>query len=142
MMFDIGVYIGGRSGIDRIVDSLKDDFPEGSYNVVLRNCNHFSEAFCAILLPEIAFPGNINRVAKIGSLVPCLFGSSLEAPVGDSSTSFKTRESGSPQSFTGTGHVLSKTSPRPRRRTDREDDVDKRRTEIREARLRKLVSKN
>lgn len=72
----IGSYTGGRNKLQQVVDSLKDDFRTGSYNVIIKNCNNFSDALIESLLPNAKVPSFVNRFAYIGSFVPCLFGSS------------------------------------------------------------------
>ncbi len=53
-----------------ILDQLKGDFPGNSYNVITRNCNHFSNEVSKRVLGK-GIPGYVNRLACIGSVFKC-----------------------------------------------------------------------
>eukprot|EP01066_Platyproteum_vivax_P011473 Platyproteum_vivax@DN5212_c0_g1_i2.p1 len=53
------------------IDSLRPHFQGTSYSLILKNCNHFSDALCKQLLNK-SIPSRINRVSWWGSLVSCL----------------------------------------------------------------------
>lgn len=52
MQFDLGA-----------INELRKRFPEGSYNLVKQNCNHFSDALSRLLF-ERSIPKWINRTAR------------------------------------------------------------------------------
>ena len=49
-----------------VLKDIKDDFMANEYNVIKKNCNHFSDEFCKRLVGR-GIPGYINRLAKMGS---------------------------------------------------------------------------
>eukprot|EP00656_Telonema_subtile_P029784 TRINITY_DN32864_c0_g1_i1.p1 TRINITY_DN32864_c0_g1~~TRINITY_DN32864_c0_g1_i1.p1 ORF type:complete len:190 (+),score=33.50 TRINITY_DN32864_c0_g1_i1:136-705(+) len=57
--------------VRRVLDSLQAEFQGRSYHLLLRNCNHFSEALCLALLRR-PLPAFVNRVAYIGGCASCL----------------------------------------------------------------------
>ena len=65
-----------------VVDSLREEFPGSSYNIITRNCNTFSNELARLLLDK-PVPGYINRLANMGSFMSCLLPRSLTgaAPV-------------------------------------------------------------
>jgi hypothetical protein len=52
------------------------DFIGNTYNLIKKNCNHFSEALCQKLLGK-SIPAYVNRLAYFGALVPCLLPENL-----------------------------------------------------------------
>ncbi len=64
------------------MDSLREEFPGSSYNIITRNCNTFSNELARLLLDK-PVPGYINRLANMGSFMSCLLPRSLTgaAPV-------------------------------------------------------------
>ena len=64
------------------MDDLKSQFQGEQYNLMTKNCNHFSEALATRLLNK-PFPGYVNRLANLGGMVSCLIPPSLlgDAPV-------------------------------------------------------------
>lgn len=52
--------------VEKIVQELRLEFSAGSYDLVSRNCNHFSEAFCQKLCGQ-SIPGWINALAGVGN---------------------------------------------------------------------------
>jgi len=50
------------------ISDLEDEWPMNSYDILARNCNHFSEAF-ARRLGFTNFPGWVNRAARLGNAV-------------------------------------------------------------------------
>ena len=48
----------------KIIDQIKDEFPAKDYNVLTRNCNHFSSALCRRILDR-DIPAYINRMANM-----------------------------------------------------------------------------
>ena len=65
----LGEYVGSRSDFDGIVSDLRAGlFQPGAYNLVHRNCNHFSEALCVAAI-GVHIPTWVNRAASIGNSV-------------------------------------------------------------------------
>jgi len=54
-----------RDEVQQIVAALRAEFSAGSYDLVERNCNHFSEAFCQRLCGQ-GIPSWVNALAGIG----------------------------------------------------------------------------
>jgi hypothetical protein len=63
---NVGEHRGAAKDFDRIITDLKKEFPEGSYDLVKRNCNHFADALCNRLVQK-GIPSWINRAASFGS---------------------------------------------------------------------------
>jgi len=68
----LGNYTGGQQKLLSLLDSLRGDFPPDGYNVLSRNCNSFSDAFCRELFGH-GVPPWVNRAAWIGSWFECCF---------------------------------------------------------------------
>eukprot|EP00612_Vaucheria_litorea_P000680 CAMPEP_0171452942 /NCGR_PEP_ID=MMETSP0945-20130129/853_1 /TAXON_ID=109269 /ORGANISM="Vaucheria litorea, Strain CCMP2940" /LENGTH=201 /DNA_ID=CAMNT_0011977719 /DNA_START=97 /DNA_END=699 /DNA_ORIENTATION=+ len=64
--------ITNRATLERALSDLRPEFLPNSYNVLNRNCNTFSDAFCLALLDK-PIPGYVNRVANLGNAFSCLF---------------------------------------------------------------------
>jgi hypothetical protein len=79
-----------------VLDEVKHDFRDHSYNIIFKNCNHFSEAFIRILLGK-DIPAYVNRLAYIGSYFSCFFPDSMvnQAPVNEPGYSGSVRASAS-----------------------------------------------
>ena len=54
--------------IEEIVDRISAEFTGISYDMLTRNCNHFSNEFC-IYLCNKGIPGWVNRLALVGKLL-------------------------------------------------------------------------
>jgi len=80
----MGMFEGNSSEINTVISDLRSDFTGDSYNLILRNCNHFANALCWALLNK-AIPGYVNRLADLGGCCKCLIPKNLleNAPVGD-----------------------------------------------------------
>ncbi|CAI2381636.1 unnamed protein product [Moneuplotes crassus] len=63
--------ISSMSEFYRALEIVKQDFEANQYNVLTKNCNHFSDAICRKMLGR-GIPGYINRMAKMGSCCRCL----------------------------------------------------------------------
>lgn len=90
--------------LDFLLDELRSEFIGDDYHILLRNCNHFADAFIQKLLQK-EIPGYVNRLAFVGSMFTCLMPPSLlnENPVdATSNNSRQTTESSQPKSFTTT----------------------------------------
>ena len=118
---DLGVYNGTSKEFNQIIDDLRLIFLGNSYNIVTRNCNHFSDAFVKRLINR-PIPAYINRLAYFGSFCTCLLPPSMlgNAPVDDSSSTSQSVRGGMSSSggggnnvkvaaFKGTGYKLGST---------------------------------
>lgn len=103
----LGTFEGGQGALSRALDELKPFFDPSSYNVITKNCNHFSDALSRQLL-DTPIPGWVNRLSNIGNCFSCLIPPQLlgQSPVnapggggGSQAPSF--------QAFGGGGHSLS-----------------------------------
>jgi hypothetical protein len=82
---DMGFYDGTTSDIKMIVSQLRSaphNFHGDGYNLILKNCNHFANAFCWALLRK-TIPGYVNRLADVGTCCSCLLPKKLleDSPV-------------------------------------------------------------
>ena len=106
---DMGEFKGTSRDMDKILDELRVEFRGSDYNIILRNCNHFAEAFVKKLLNK-EIPGYINRLAFIGSFFSCLIPPQLtnDAPVNDGNNSTRSiTDSSKPlTAFSGAGMKL------------------------------------
>eukprot|EP00935_MAST-01C_sp_MAST-1C-sp1_P000166 g166.t1 len=59
---DLGEHRGSRHDFDAIVTDLRREFPEGSYDLVKRNCNAFTKRLIGKDIPVW-----VNRAASFGS---------------------------------------------------------------------------
>lgn len=67
-----------KSEVQDAANEMKREMPGSSYDLVNRNCNHFSDAFCKRITQEKAgIPGWVNRAARMGSTFG-VSGSSLQ----------------------------------------------------------------
>lgn len=86
----MGVVDGGEKEFKRALDDLKIHFGPNDYNLVQKNCNHFTIA----LIKKLGFqpPGFVNRLADIGACCACLIPKQIldGAPVGDASNTDST----------------------------------------------------
>lgn len=64
---DLGKTTMTERQVMTVLSGLRPLFPANQYNLVNKNCNHFSELFVTRL--GRAFPGWVNRAAKLGNLV-------------------------------------------------------------------------
>jgi len=54
--------------LDRVISDMGQDFTATSYHIIVRNCNHFSDAFCKrITTNKAGIPSWINRSANVAS---------------------------------------------------------------------------
>ncbi|KAJ1445981.1 PPPDE putative peptidase domain-containing protein [Pelagophyceae sp. CCMP2097] len=68
---DLGLFDGGARRLAQCVDELRGEFPPQGYDLVTKNCNHFSDCLVHKLL-QAHIPSWINRAAMLGSCVVCL----------------------------------------------------------------------
>ncbi|KAK7992548.1 hypothetical protein PG996_012420 [Apiospora saccharicola] len=57
--------------IDQIIKSTSEDFPGMAYNLLTKNCNHFTQSLCERLTGQKG-PSWLNRAASIGVALPCM----------------------------------------------------------------------
>ncbi|ORX61638.1 DUF862-domain-containing protein [Hesseltinella vesiculosa] len=57
--------------IQAVIHGISKEFVGPSYNLLTRNCNHFTDEFCFRLTGKHA-PSWINRAAKLGTMFPCV----------------------------------------------------------------------
>ncbi|KAI9314391.1 PPPDE putative peptidase domain-containing protein [Dichotomocladium elegans] len=84
VLFKQSVVIGytelPERSIQEILHDISREFGGTSYNLLTRNCNHFSEELCRRLTGK-PIPGWINRAAKLGAMFPCVIpGEWIEPP--------------------------------------------------------------
>lgn len=66
---DLGATRASRDEILRIITELRGEFPASGYDLMSRNCNHFSDALSKRLLGGTGIPGWVNRLAGLGDTV-------------------------------------------------------------------------
>jgi hypothetical protein len=81
---DMGQFEGGSAQLKKALEDLRDHFGSVDYNLIQRNCNHFSNALVWKLVGK-KIPGHVNRLSDFGVCCSCLLPRSLlvNAPVGD-----------------------------------------------------------
>lgn len=62
----------------RLVQELRSEFPARSYDLVARNCNHFSDALCHRLC-GVGIPSWVNRLAGVGASLRSVAGMGPDA---------------------------------------------------------------
>lgn len=66
-----GFTMASPAEIETIIREASDAFPGTSYNLLTKNCNHFTSYLCEKLTGKPA-PAYINRAANIGVALPCI----------------------------------------------------------------------
>jgi hypothetical protein len=66
-----GFTLAPHAEIDAIIREASEQFLGTGYNLLTRNCNHFTSFLCERLTGEPA-PGFLNRAASIGVALPCV----------------------------------------------------------------------
>mmetsp|Transcript_4358 Transcript_4358/g.12187 ORF Transcript_4358/g.12187 Transcript_4358/m.12187 type:complete len:176 (+) Transcript_4358:1113-1640(+) len=79
------MFEGGGSELRATIDDLRSSFGPDDYNLVRKNCNHFSNALVWALLGR-QIPACINRLSDLAVCCSCLLPKQLleESPVGPS----------------------------------------------------------
>ncbi|KAF0484863.1 DUF862-domain-containing protein [Gigaspora margarita] len=76
LTFKESVFMGhtslSKEEVKNVIEELSKEWSGNSYNLLTRNCNHFTSDLCNILVGKPA-PNWINRAAKLGTLFPCRF---------------------------------------------------------------------
>ncbi|KAG9299576.1 hypothetical protein G9A89_020747 [Geosiphon pyriformis] len=60
-----------KDQIKDIIQELSEEYRGNTYNLLTRNCNHFSNELCRRLIGK-STPSWINRAAKLGTFFPCV----------------------------------------------------------------------
>lgn len=63
---DVAPLQQSRGEVENVLRELKVEFSSGSYDLVSKNCNHFSEAFCQRLCGT-GIPSWVNAAASVGN---------------------------------------------------------------------------
>jgi hypothetical protein len=66
-----GFTLAPQNEIDIIITKASEDFQGISYNILTKNCNHFTSYLCEKLTGQPG-PGWLNRAASIGVALPCV----------------------------------------------------------------------
>lgn len=66
-----GFTLASQEEIDAALRTASDEFLGTTYNLLTRNCNHFTSYLCQKLTGTPA-PGWLNRAASIGVALPCM----------------------------------------------------------------------
>lgn len=66
-----GFTLMSQSDIDLTIAQAAEEFQGTGYNLLSRNCNHFTNYLCEKLIGKPA-PGWLNRAANIGVALPCI----------------------------------------------------------------------
>lgn len=74
-----GFTLATSDEIEAIVKKASEDFQGTSYNLLNRNCNHFTSYLCEKLTGRPG-PGWLNRAASIGVALPCVVPKEWIAP--------------------------------------------------------------
>lgn len=74
-----GFTVSSQPEIERIIRGASDEFQGTSYNLLTRNCNHFTAYLCEKLTGRPG-PAWLNRAASIGVALPCVVPKEWIAP--------------------------------------------------------------
>ncbi|KAK3941515.1 PPPDE putative peptidase domain-containing protein [Diplogelasinospora grovesii] len=66
-----GFTLASQSEIDSIIRDVSEEFLGTAYNLLTKNCNHFTAHLCQKLTGRPG-PGWLNRAASIGVALPCV----------------------------------------------------------------------
>ena len=143
-----GSYAMGRAeslqAVSRAIDELRGSFPAASYDLVQRNCNHFSDALVRALCGRPT-PGWVNRAASVGSCVACLAPARQQDPTLAPEDARTPLTAPLPRAFAGRGNALSDSptlsrarTPPPSVRFDSQEMAPGKRALIRNAALRRF----
>jgi deubiquitinase DESI2 len=66
-----GFTLASEEEIEAAIRSVSDEFMGTSYNLLTKNCNHFTARLCQ-KLTGTSSPGWLNRAASIGIAMPCI----------------------------------------------------------------------
>ncbi|KAI0394705.1 DUF862-domain-containing protein [Xylariaceae sp. FL0594] len=74
-----GLTFATQAEIDAIIQRASVEFDGSAYNILTRNCNHFTSYLCQKLTGRPG-PSWLNRAAAIGIALPCVVPRDLVAP--------------------------------------------------------------
>lgn len=66
-----GFTLASPAEIDKIIKEVSEEFQGTAYNLLTKNCNHFTAYLCQRLTGRPG-PGWLNRAASIGVAFPCV----------------------------------------------------------------------
>lgn len=66
-----GFTLAPQNEIDEIIHEVSNEFQGTAYNILSKNCNHFTAYLCQRLTGRSG-PGWLNRAASIGVALPCI----------------------------------------------------------------------
>ncbi|PSR77875.1 PPPDE putative peptidase domain-domain-containing protein [Coniella lustricola] len=66
-----GFTLSPQTEIDAIIHEVSNEFQGTAYNLLTKNCNHFTSYLCQRLTGRSG-PGWLNRAASIGVALPCI----------------------------------------------------------------------
>lgn len=66
-----GFTLSPQNEIDEIIHEVSGEFQGTAYNLLTKNCNHFTSHLCQRLTGRMG-PGWLNRAASIGVALPCI----------------------------------------------------------------------
>lgn len=69
--YDMGTINMPDREFQELLVNISEEFVGPSYNLITRNCNHFTEEFVKRLLNK-PIPSWINRAARLGDMFPCM----------------------------------------------------------------------
>ncbi|CAE7327955.1 hypothetical protein FNF31_07881 [Cafeteria roenbergensis] len=109
----LGETFEGSRDVERMVDELRRDFPAGTYHLLKKNCNSFSEALARKLLNR-SIPGWVNRSATLGQYCSCFMpeDGAGQAPVQDGSAGSEPSGGSGFHVIRGRGAAAKKPPPR------------------------------
>lgn len=64
--------IESKEAVWKALSLTMKKYKANEYDMLMFNCNHFSDEFLSLLLPSIRLPPHLNRAANIGSKFHCL----------------------------------------------------------------------
>ena len=149
---EMGIFDGGTRELNKALDELRHNggFGSNDYNLIRKNCNHFSNALVRQLLRR-PIPAYINRLANVGDCCSCLLPKELlaDSPVegstgnnqapghgrmnrGDGGANVRTN------AFSGTGYSLSGGGSSSSSSSAAQPDLTDRRERARKAALARL----
>ncbi|XP_047956126.1 deSI-like protein At4g17486 isoform X2 [Salvia hispanica] len=81
-LFRRAIHLGStdmsRSEFRSFMEHLSNDYHGDTYNLISKNCNHFTDEVCQRLTGK-SIPGWVNRLARMGSFCNCLLPESIQA---------------------------------------------------------------
>ncbi|KAG6394991.1 hypothetical protein SASPL_145582 [Salvia splendens] len=81
-LFRHAIHLGStdmsHSEFRSFMEHLSNDYHGDTYNLISKNCNHFTDEVCQRLTGKF-IPGWVNRLARMGSFCNCLLPESIQA---------------------------------------------------------------